>query len=92
MLLAAQPVDDAFHLAAREFFIFAEGGHTVVLFAVETFVLGIMHDTEHPFARTVAGQIRRGIFISIPTAQRVAIGAADLIKQLAPLLNGFAIF
>ena len=43
-LLAAQPVDDAFHLTASEFFIFAEGGHAVILFAVEPIVRGVIQD------------------------------------------------
>ena len=43
-LLAAQPVDDTLHLSAREFLVLAEGGHAIILFAVEPIVRGIIQD------------------------------------------------
>ena len=43
-LLAAQPVDDTLHLSAREFIVLPEGGHAVILFAVEPIVRGVIQD------------------------------------------------
>ena len=59
VLFAAKPVNNALHLPAREFLVFAEGWHSVVLIAVEPFVCGIAQEAQHPLARAVTGQIRR---------------------------------
>ena len=42
LLLAAQPIDDTLHLSAREFLVLAEGGHAIILFAVEPIVRGVI--------------------------------------------------